>query len=672
MLFSWNLLTDYLRLAISHEELADRLSLVGFNHESTREVGGDYCIDLEITSNRPDCLNHLGIAREIGLLLDQPVRYPQPKDPKVKPQAQPSIQIENQAPDLCSRFEAITIHGTKVGPSPWWLVKRLETLGVRSINNIVDITNYVMSESGQPIHAYDLSRLEGHILIVRRAKQGEAAEALNHQRYTLDESMVVIGDASRVVSLAGVMGCSNSEISASTTDVAIETARFDPMNVRRTSRALGLQTSSSYRFERPIDPSMVIWARNRCVELIFQTGGGVVGSTGRHASPETPPRPPVNFRVEQVARLLGIEIPRDEIQRILVSLGLSLVSEEGNVLTFASPTWRSDLDREVDLIEEVGRIHNYEQIPEDRPVTLGAIQEDRRGRIEGEARSMLTGLGFHEAVTYSFVSKELVGAEFADDPTIAPIQVHHATRKQSNLMRLSLIPSLLEVASSNEAHGNFGVRLFEVANVYWPVEGQDLPRETARLALLTPGDFFHVKGILEGLLGRLQVKTPLRCRPKTFDTLRLGHSAETLLDTRPFGFAGEVSQAAQARLKLRGVYSILEISFDQLDEAAILIPQHQTIPIFPGVQRDLSLVVSTRTTWETVEATVKDAVDSTFEAITFEDSFRGGNLAKDEQSLHFSLRFRNPEKTMTSEEIDSRMARIIDHCRAKLGASIRT
>ena len=671
MLFSWNLLSDYLRLSISHEELADRLSLVGFNHESTREVGGDYCLDLEITSNRPDCLNHVGIAREIGLLLDQPVRYPEPRDPRLKLDAQPSIQVENRVPDLCGRFEAITIHGTKVGPSPWWLVKRLETLGVRSINNVVDITNYVMNESGQPIHAYDLSRLEGRTLIVRNAKQGEAAEALNHQRCALDESMVVIADASRVVSLAGVMGCSNSEISASTTDVAIETARFDPMNVRRTSRALGLQTSSSYRFERPIDPSMVLWARNRCVELILQTGGGVVGSVGRYAPPEVPPRPPVKLRVEQVARLLGIEIPRVEIRRILVSLGLTVVFEEGNVLTFDTPVWRSDLDREVDLIEEVGRIHDYDQIPEDRPVTTGAIQEDRRGRIEGEARSMLTGLGFHEAVTYSFVSKELAGAEFADDPQVAPIQVHHATRKQSNLMRLSLTPSLLEVASYNEAHGNFGVRLFEVANVYPPAEGQDLPRETARLALLAPGDFFHVKGILEGLLARLQIKAPLRCRPKTFETLRPGHSAEILLDGRTFGFAGEVASIIQSRLKLRGVYSILEISLDRLDDAANLIPQHQSIPIFPGVQRDLSLVVPTRTTWETIEASVKQAVDSTFEAMTFEDSFQGGNLAKDEQSIHFSLRFRNPEKTMTSEEIDSRMARIVDHCRAKLGASIR-
>ncbi len=673
MLFSWNQLTDYLRLTIPHEELADRLSLVGFNHESTRDVGGDLCVDLEITSNRPDCLNHLGIAREIGLLLDQPVCFPEPKEPKLNSQGESSIKIENQAPDLCGRFEAITIHGTTVGKSPTWLVRRLETLGVRSINNIVDITNYVMNESGQPIHAYDLDKLEGRTLIVRRAGKKESAEALNHQRYVLDESMLVISDRTNVVSLAGVMGCSNSEISTTTANVVIETARFDPMNIRRTSRALGLQSPSSYRFERPIDPSMLIWARNRCVELILQTGGGTIGTATSDSTSLLPTSARhVTLRVGQVARLLGIEVDRDEIKRILVSLGLELVGEDQNNFTFQAPSWRSDLDRGVDLIEEVGRIHNYDQIPEDRPVTLGAIQDDRRGRVEGNTRSMLTGLGFSEAITYSFVSKELVGEEFAPDPNVEPIRVDHATRKQSNLMRLSLIPSLLEASSYNEAHGNFGVRLFEIANVYQPIEGQDLPRETSRLALLSPGDYFAIKGILESLMTRLHASAPLRWESKRYKTLRPGHSAEIFLGSTTSGFAGEVAASVQARLKLRGVYSALEISMDDLESVATMTPQHEITPIFPGVQRDLSLVVAIRMTWAMIEATVRESVDSTFEAMTFEDSFRGGNLDKDQQSIHFSLRFRNPEKTMTSDEIDAKLATIIDHCRDRLGATVRT
>ena len=424
--------------------------------------------------------------------------------------------------------------------------------------------------------------------------------------------------------------------------------------------------------ERPIDPRMVIWARDRCVELILQTGGGSVGTADRWAGLDLPPRPAVTLRVEQVARLLGIEVDPAEMRRILVSLGLRLLHEAPDRWTFEPPVWRTDLDREVDLIEEVGRIHNYDQIPEDRPVTLGAIGHDRRGRIEGETRSVLTGLGFHEAVTYSFVSPELVGGQFVPGPPVEPIRVEHATRKQSNLMRLSLTPSLLDVVSSNEAHGNFGVRLFEIANVYQAVPGQDLPTESARLALVAPGDFFVVKGMLAALLARLHVPNSFRWEPSSFEGLRPGHAARIWSGADSFGFAGEVAAAASARLKLRGTYSVLEISVDQLDALANLIPQHEAIPLFPGVQRDLSLVVSNRTTWGEVESAVRQVAGPTFEGVNFEDAFRGGNLAKDEQSIHFSLRFRNPAKTMTGEEIEASMARIIDHCRRELGATVRT
>ena len=672
MLFSWNQLTDYLRLAIAHEDLADRLSLVGFNHESTREVGGDLGIDLEITSNRADCLSHLGIAREIGLLLGQAPTFPAPAEPSVRADGERQIRVENRAPDLCSRFEAITVHGTRVGRSPAWLARRLETLGVRSINNVVDATNYVMHESGQPIHAYDLDKLAGGALIIRRALPGEATEALNHQQYKLEGSMLVIADERAVVSLAGVMGCANSEIGAATTSIAIETARFDPISVRRTSRALGLQSQSSYRMERPIDPEMVIWARNRCVELILEAGGGSVGTADRFAAPDPPTRPAVTLRIEQVARLLGIEIDPAEMQRILVSLGLRLTRDEPNRWTFEPPSWRTDLDREVDLIEEVGRIHNYDQIPEDRPVRLGAIGQDRRGRVEGDVRSTLTGLGFSEAITYSFVAPELVGGQFVPGPPVEPIRVEHATRKQSNLMRLSLTPSLLDVVSSNEAHGNFGVRLFEIANVYRAVAGQDLPAESARLALVAPGDFFGVKGILEALLARLHVPNSLRWEPGSFEGLRPGHAARIWSGADFFGFAGEVAAAAAVRLKLRGTYSILEVSVDQLDAQANLIPQHEPTPLFPAVHRDLSLVVPNRMTWERIESAVRQVAGPTFEGLSFADAFRGGNLARDEQSIHFGLRFRNPSKTMTGEEIEASMARIVAHCRQELGATVRS
>lgn len=673
MLFSWNQLTDYLRLPISHEELAERLSLVGFNHESTREVGGDLCLDLEITSNRPDCLNHLGIAREIGLLLDQPVRYPAPPSPEVADGKAPAVEVVNEAPDLCPRYEAITLHGVRVGPSPAWLARRLETLGFRPINNVVDVTNYVMGETGQPIHAYDLAKLAGRRLVARRARKGEAIDCLDHKRYELDPSMLVIADADRPACIAGVMGSAGSEVDATTTDLAIEVARFDPINVRRTSRALGLQTQSSFRNERPIDPRMLLGARDRCVELIRRTGGGTVGTAaGAPAGVATPAPAVATLRVGRVARVLGIEVPRAEVERILLALGLDLVGTDGDTLTFAVPSWRPDLEREIDLVEEVGRIHDYAKIPEDRPVRLGSVRQDRRGRVEAEVRGLLTGQGYDEAITYSFVAKELVGGEFAPEPAPEPIRVEHATRKQANLMRLALVPSLLEAAGYNEAHGNLGVRLFEVGNVYHPVAGRELPDETTRLAVLGPGDFFAAKGVLEALARRLHVRAPLRWEPRTFPTLRAGHAAEVWLGPTRLGFAGELAPAAQARLKLRGAYSVLEVSLDELDRAADLIPQHAPVPLYPGVGRDLSLIVPARTTWGQVEAVARGAVDATCEAMTFEDSFRGGNLQPGEQSIHFSLRFRNPERTLTGDEVDAQVARIVARCRDELGASLRT
>ena len=673
MLFSWNQLTDYLRLPIPHEELAERLSLVGFNHESTREVGGDLCLDLEITSNRPDCLNHLGIAREIGLLLGQAVCFPEPPRPKLDAGREPQVAVANQAPDLCPRYEAITVHGVRVGPSPAWLARRLETLGFRPINNVVDVTNYVMGETGQPIHAYDLAKLAGRRLVPRRARRGETIDCLDHKRYELDPSMLVIADADRPACIAGVMGSATSEVDAGTTDLAIEVARFDPINVRRTARALGLQTQSSFRNERPIDPRMVLGARDRCVDLILRTGGGTVG-TAASAPGELPPPAPsvVSLRVGRVARVLGIEVPRAAVERILLALGLTLVGTDGDRLTFEVPSWRPDLEREVDLVEEVGRIHDYANIPEDRPVRLGSVRQDRRGRVEAEVRGLLTGQGYDEAITYSFVARELVGAEFAPDPAIEPIRVEHATRKQANLMRLALAPSLLEAAGHNEAHGNLGVRLFEVGNVYHPVPGRDLPDETTRLAVLGPGDFFAAKGVLEALARRLHVRAPLRWEPRSFPTLRAGHAAEVRLGPTLLGFAGELAPSVQARLKLRQAYCVLEVSLDALDAAADLIPQHAPVPLFPSVGRDLSLIVPLRTTWGQVEAAARSAVDATCEALTFEDSFRGGNLPPDQQSLHFSLRFRNPERTLTGDEVDAQVDRIVARCRDELGATLRT
>ena len=370
MIVSWNWLAQYVRLDMPVEALTERLALTGLNHELTEDVGGDLAIDLEVTSNRPDCLGHLGVAREISVLFDKTLRIPDPNPRCNGEPVETCAAVTIEANDLCPRLTARVVSGVAIRESPWWIRKRLETLGVRPISNVVDVTNYVMFECGQPLHAYDLDMLKGKKLIVRRALPKEQLRAINNKVYELNPDMLTIADAERAVGLAGVMGGFDTEIGTNTRNVLIEAARFDPMSVRKTSRALALFSPSSYRFERPLDPEITEWASRRCAELILETAGGSLhpGVIDVGTRPET--RAPVTLRLDQIARVLGITIDREIAARILIALGLKPTGQTPTTLSFAPPSWRSDLEREIDLIEEVARVHGYEHIPEDRAVPL--------------------------------------------------------------------------------------------------------------------------------------------------------------------------------------------------------------------------------------------------------------------------------------------------------------
>src|SRR5262245_7048090 len=391
MIVSWNWLTDYIRLDMPVDMLTERLTLTGLNHESTSEAGGDLAIDLEVTSNRADCLGHIGIAREIGVLFERPFRIPAACPPASGASVDSRTSVSVEAADLCPRFTARVVTGIRVGESPWWMRKRLETIGVRPISNIVDVTNYVMFECGQPLHAYDLDRLAEHRLVVRRARPGETLTAINNRVYELDPEMLVIADALRPVGLGGVMGGLETEIGFNTTNVLIEAAQFDAMSVRRTSRALGLFSPSSFRFERPMDPQATEWASRRCAELTLEVAGGTLHPGLIDVGPRQPVQTPITLRLGQIERLLGITIDRTIVVRILKALGLEWLAENDHSLTVRPPSWRSDLERESDLIEEVARIHGYHHIPEDRAIPLTSAPRGLRERVESVVRELLAG-----------------------------------------------------------------------------------------------------------------------------------------------------------------------------------------------------------------------------------------------------------------------------------------
>ncbi len=672
MIVSWNWLTDYLRLDMPVDTLTERLALAGLNHESTAEVGGDLAIDLEVTSNRPDCLAHLGVAREIGVLFDLSLRMPDPRPATAGASIETLASVRVEAPDLCPRFTARVVTGVRVGPSPWWLRKRLETLGVRPISNVVDVTNYVMFECGQPLHAYDLARLDGGVLVPRPARKGETLRAINGKSYDLTPGMLAIADASKPVGLAGVMGGLDTEIGPATVDVLIEAARFDPMNVRRTSRSLGLHSDSSYRFERPIDPEVTDWASRRCAELILATAGGTLRPGVIDAGAVATHRPTITLRLDQIARVLGIAIEPAEVGRILVALGLEAAGGPPDAPSFRPPTWRSDLDREIDLIEEVARVHGYEHIPEDRPVPLAGAPRGPRERVEEASRALLTGLGFDEAITLSFVPDELVGPIEPGPGDGAPIRVEHSVRRRANALRQSLVPSLLAARRHNEAHGNGDVDLFEVANVYLPRDDRPLPDEPTRLSLVGGRDYFGLKGVVEALLARFHVAAELRVKPMDSPWFTPGRAAGLSLGEAPLGTLGEVDRARLDALGLRGACSAAELTLGVLIDRAILVPGYRPLPPFPTVARDLSLVVPKSLAWSDLAEVAAGAGGPRLEAIDYLDAFRGGNIPDDRQSVHFGLRFRHPERTLTGDEVEEAVRAIVEACASRFQATLRT
>ena len=332
MIVSWNWLTQFVRLDMPVDVLTERLALAGLNHEATSEVGGDLAIDLEVTSNRPDCLGHLGVAREIAVLFGKALRVPDPRPQTSGAPVETLTGVAVDAADLCPRFTARVVTGAKIGESPWWLRRRLETLGVRPISNVVDVTNYVMFECGQPLHAYDLDALAGRRLVVRRSRPGETIRAINNKIYELAPDMLVIADAKRPVGVAGVMGGADTEINPATRNILIEAAQFDAMSIRKTARALGLHSPSSYRFERPLDPEVTEWANRRCAELILEVAGGTLHPGVIDVGPPRPARPAITLRLDQIARILGFTIDRATVVRILGRSGWSRTAETGRAL----------------------------------------------------------------------------------------------------------------------------------------------------------------------------------------------------------------------------------------------------------------------------------------------------------------------------------------------------
>jgi phenylalanyl-tRNA synthetase beta chain len=682
MIVSWNWLKDYVPLKATPAEVVQRLMMAGLNLESTEQLGSDVIIDLEVTSNRPDCLGHIGIAREASVLYGLPLTIPEPtvaatdfSSERITDDLRNYTSVEIQSPELCPRYVARVIRGAKIKPSPSQKAVRLATIGQNVINNIVDITNYVMMECGQPLHAFDFQKLAGRKIIVRRARAGEMLEAIDHKTYALDGQMCVIADAERPVALAGVMGGAASEVTESTTDILIEAAQFAPLSVRQTARKLKLHSPSSYRFERGTDPEMVDWASRRCCELILKHAGGELVEGVIDVGPPRAPRQPIVLRLAQLKRILGIEIPAETVRKILTALGCreqahDVKSLDAKSLTTVPPSWRRDLAREIDLVEEVARIHGYDQIPEDVSVPMTASHRTDDDRLLAKVRQMMTAAGFDEAMTASVVP-ERWSAAFSPWTSAEPLVTSTPMLEGADRLRRSLIPSLLDVRRINQSLSNPVIELFETARIYLPQPG-GLPREQWTLAAVSGQEFLVVKGAVEALLAALHVADPLELADQPDPLLTPGLSCRLLLGDQLLGFLAELSPAAHKTFSLRGPTTVVELDLGVLAQRARLATHYTPQSPYPTIARDINLIVAESVRWADIAATVRMTTGKDLERLecldaTYRDPEKDGPGTK---RLLFSFTLRPQDRTLTGTEADAVRDAVVAACSERHGSRL--
>lgn len=685
MKVSYLWLKDYVDLRVKPKELAERLTMAGLEVISLQQYGDDSVFEIEPTPNRPDCLSIVGLAREVSAITGSRFKAMDKlggcRKPKTPPKARLAKGGEKRQPssfniivvdkNACPLYIGRLIKDVKVGPSPSWLKGRLENFGLRSINNIVDITNYVCLEMGQPLHAFDYEKIDGKRIVVRRAKQGERIITINNVEHILDESVLLISDAEKPLAIAGIMGGKDSEVTKNTKHILLESACFNPLLVRRAARGLKTSTESSYRFERGIDLYIVGIASKRAASLILQLAGGkLMCAKTCGVNPEGRKSPTIILRPERVNRILGANISIATAKDALKGLGFKPIIHKpsDNTLKISVPSFRRDIKEEIDLIEELARVYGYERMPAKLPsICFGFIPPEKLQTISRLTRHTLTGLGFNEAITYSLISPRT--ASFFGYEALKMLKLVNPLSLEQELLRPSILPGLVNAVAYNINRQIEEPKLFELGRVF-SRNGSGIKENTHLAIAIAGNDFFYIKGVMQTLFDTLCISD--YCveeggRPY----LSSGMCAIIKMQNKDMGDIGQLSKRVLEAMDLKKALYVCEICINDIMPLVKLERHFLKIPRYPAQFRDISIEIDENMPYERISCLIKDAGSPLVKDARLIDYYKGTQLKTGKKSLTYSLEYRSDERTLTDDEVSEVHIRICQRVTSEFNARIR-
>ena len=647
---------DDKNIPVEHKDgiwILDKEYPLGKDIVEALELAGEV-IEFEITPNRPDCLSMLGMAREVAATFKGSLRYPETECKNEKGKASDYIKVSIKKPDLCRRYVARVVTDVKIGQSPWWLQKRLMYAGMRPINNIVDITNYVMLEYGQPIHAFDIRNIKGNEIIVDTAKEGELFTTLDGVERKLSKDTLLINDKERGIAIAGVMGGLNSEIQNDTTTIVVESANFNGDSIRKTSKKLGLRTEASSRFEKGIDPNLAAEAADRVCRLIEMLGIGTVTEGRVDVYPEQVEPKQVLVRVDRVNKVLGINLTKEEIEDIFISLEMEVETKDNNILV-TPPTVRQDLQIEEDFIEEVARIYGYDKLPLTIPKGNKEAKKTNYQILRDLTKEALVGMGVNEVQTYSFMDPKGLDKVKASNEDREFVRLINPLGEENSIMRTILTPNMLGVLAINYSRNIQLVKAFEIGNIFLNITKDDgLPIERENLCIACYGpdeDFFTIKGIVQELFTKLGIKEVEYIPDETIDTYHPGRCAIISSNKRKLGVIGELHPDVLEKYDIDVRAYCCELNFDLIMSLADTEKYYRPLPKYPSTSRDIALLVDEEINVGEIESIIKNNGYDILESVELFDVYRGKQVPEGKKSVAFSLTYRASDRTLTDEEV---------------------